>query len=192
MKAWSAQSALSARPVRRLAVTAALGLTASTLLGGCGFETRQQAAAVVNGHVIHEADVQETANQLKAAKFNTEESIVVTGLIAAPLLDDALASTGGFQPDASYASAIAAISNPTETTKAFVFAATVLQQQQIPPAVEAKYAAAVKSADVSVNPKFGSFVTTAGPVFFALGPATPSWIKPSAATSPAPTTTPAQ
>ncbi|MEO5744961.1 MAG: hypothetical protein ABIQ53_10290 [Terracoccus sp.] len=178
--------------MRRLAVTAALGLTASALLGGCGFQTRQQAAAVVNGNVIHEADVQETANQLKAAKFTTEESIVVTGLIAAPLLDDALASTGGRQPDASYASAIAAISNPTETTKAFVFAATMLQQERMPPAIQAKYAAAVKSADVSVNPKFGSFVTTAGPVFFALGPAAPSWIKPSAATSPAPTNPPPQ
>lgn len=192
MKAWSAQSALSARPVRRLAATAVLGLTASALLGGCGFETRQQAAAVVNGHVIHEADVQETANQLKAAKFNTQESIVVTGLIAAPLLDEALASTGGFQPDASYASAIAAISNPTETTKAFVFAATVLQQEQIPPAVAAKYAAAVKNADVSVNPKFGSFVKTAGPVFFAIGPANPSWIKPSASPNPGSSTAPAQ
>ena len=188
MKAWSAQSA---RPVRRVAVTATLGLAAVTLLGGCGFETRQQAAAVVNGHVIHEADVQETANQLKAAKFNTEENIVVTGLIAAPLLDDALASTGGFQPDAGYASAIAAISDPTETTKAFVFAATVLQQQQLPAGVEAKYEKAVKSADVSVNPKFGAFTTTAGPVFFALGPASPSWIKPSDAATPAPTTSPA-
>lgn len=174
--------------MRRLAVTATLGLAAVTLLGGCGFETRQQAAAVVNGQVIHEDDVQETANQLKAAKFTTEENIVVTGLIAAPLLDDALASTGGFQPDAAYASTIAAISDPTETTKAFVFAAVTLQEQQLAPAVEAKYQAAVKSADVSVNPKFGTFTLTAGPVFFALGSASPSWIKPSGAAGTAPTT----
>ncbi|MEO6999856.1 MAG: hypothetical protein ABI112_17410 [Terracoccus sp.] len=174
--------------MRHLAATAALGLVASTLLGGCGFETRQQAAAVVNGQVIHEADVQATANQLKAAKFTTAESIVVTGLIAAPLLKDALASAGGFQPDASYASAIAAIPNPTETTKSFVFAAVTLQGQPLPPAVEAKYQKAVKTADVSVNPKFGAFTPTAGPVFFAIGPANPSWIKPSDASSPAPTT----
>lgn len=174
--------------MRRLAATAALGLAASTLLGGCGFETRQQGAAVVNGHVIQEADVQATANQLKAAKFNTEESIVVTGLIAAPLLDEALASTGGFQPDAAYASAIAAIPNPTDTTKQFVMAATVLQQQQLPAGVEAKYEKAVKSADVSVNPKFGTFTTTAGPVFFALSPANPSWIKPGDAPTAEPTT----
>lgn len=185
MKAWSA---LSARPVRHFAATAALGLAASALLGGCGFETRQQAAAVVNGHVIHEADVQETANQLKAAKFTTAESIVVTGLIAAPLLTDALASTGGFQPDAAYASAIAAISDPTETTKSFVFAAVMLQGKPLAPAVEAKYQKAVENADVSVNPKFGVFTTTAAPVFFALGAASPSWIKPSIATSPAATT----
>lgn len=183
-----ARSALSARPVRRLAATAALLLAASTLLGGCGFETRQQGAAVVNGQVIAEADVQETANQLKAAKFQTAESIVVTGLIAAPLLKDALASTGGFQPDPAYAATIAAISDPTESTKAFVFAAVTLQGQPLPPAVEAKYQAAVKNADVSVNPKFGAFTTTAGPVFFALDAASPSWIKPSAATATAPAT----
>ena len=46
MKARSAQSA------KRAAVVGVAALGAVSLLGGCGFETRQQAAAVVNGEVI--------------------------------------------------------------------------------------------------------------------------------------------
>lgn len=157
-------------------------LAAAALLGGCGFETRQQAAAVVNGQVINESDVRVTADQLKAAKLTTKENIVVTGLIAAPLLRQAQAGAGGYAPDEAYATTIAAIARPTEATKAFVYAAVMLQNQKLPPAVVSKYEAAVKTADVSVNPKFGAFTASAqGPVFFQLGQASPNWIKSSPA-----------
>lgn len=174
----------SARSRRRAPATVAVAVAAlatTALLGGCGFETRQQAAAVVNGQVISESDVRETADQLKAAKLTTKEEIVVTGLIAAPLLTQAQAGAGGFAPDEAYASTIAQISNPTEATKAFVYTAVMLQNQKLSPAVESKYAAAVKKADVSVNPKFGAFRSGQAPVFFQLGAASPNWIKPNTA-----------
>ena len=79
---------LPARPTtagRRVAAALVAGASAVTLLGGCGFATRQQAAAVVNGHVIAEANVQETHDQLQAAKLDFSEDAIVMGLIAGPL-----------------------------------------------------------------------------------------------------------
>ena len=48
---------------------------------------RQQAAAVVNGEVISQDDVQTTYDQLRAAKYDFTENVVLTALIAAPLLE---------------------------------------------------------------------------------------------------------
>ena len=161
MKAWSAQSA------KRAAVVGVAALGAVSLLGGCGFETRQQAAAVVNGKVIHESDVRETFDQLKAAKLDFAENIVVTALVAAPLLKDAVATSGSWKPDATYASVISSIPDATDTTKEFVAAVALIQSQKMTPADVAAYRADLKKADITVNPKYGSVVQSdQGPVYF--------------------------
>ncbi len=147
MKAWSAQSA------KRAAVVGVATLGAVSLLGGCGFETRQQAAAVVNGKVIHESDVRETFDQLKAAKLDFAENIVVTALVAAPLLKDAVASSGSWKPDATYASVISSIPGATDTTKEFVAAVALIQSQKMTPADVAAYRADLKKADISGQPQ---------------------------------------
>ena len=184
MKAWSAQ------PARRAAVVGVVALGAASLLGGCGFETRQQAAAVVNGKVIHESDVRETFDQLKAAKLDFAENIVVTALVAAPLLKDAVAASGSWKPDETYASVISAIPGATDTTKEFVEAVALIQSQKMTPADVAAYRADLKKANISVNPKYGSVVPSdQGPVYFTLGQQTPNWVKPGA--NPAPATSPA-
>lgn len=181
MKAWSAQS------VKRAAVVGVATLGAVSLLGGCGFETRQQAAAVVNGKVIHESDVRETSDQLKAAKLDFAENIVVTALVAAPLLKDAVATSGSWKPDATYASVISSIPGATDTTKEFVAAVALIQSQKMTPADVAAYRADLQKADITVNPKYGSIVKSdQGPVYFTLGQQTPNWVKPE--TSPAPAT----
>jgi hypothetical protein len=191
VKAWSA------RPTRRVAVVGIAALGAVSLLGGCGFETRQQAAAVVNGKVIHESDVRETFDQLKAAKLDFAENIVVTALVAAPLLKDAVASSGSWKPDETYASVISSIPGATDTTKEFVAAVALIQSQKMTPADVAAYRADLKKANISVNPKYGSVVPSdQGPVYFTLGQQTPNWVKPAAnaapATAPAPAPAPAQ
>lgn len=184
MKAWSAQ------PARRVAVVGIAALGAVSLLGGCGFETRQQAAAVVNGEVIHESDVRETYDQLKAAKLDFAENIVVTALVAAPLLKDAVEKSGSWKPDETYASVISSIPDATDTTKEFVAAVALIQSQKMTPADVAAYRADLKKADISVNPKYGSVVPSAeGPVYFTIGQQTPNWVKPGG--NPAPATAPA-
>ncbi|GAA2743249.1 hypothetical protein GCM10009868_16290 [Terrabacter aerolatus] len=187
MKAWSAH------PAKRAAVVGVVALGAVSLLGGCGFETRQQAAAVVNGTVIHESDVRETFDQLKAAKLDFAENIVVTALVAAPLLKDAVSASGSWKPDETYASVISSIPGATDTTKEFVEAVALIQSQKMTPADVAAYRADLKKANISVNPKYGSIVQSdQGPVYFTLGQQTPNWVKPGANPAPAATPTPAQ
>jgi hypothetical protein len=178
--------ARSAQPAKRVAVVGVAALGAMALLGGCGFETRQQAAAVVNGEVIHEADVRKTFDQLKAAKLNFAENIVVTALVAAPLLKDAVAQSGSWKPDQTYASVISSIPDATDTTKEFVEAVALIQSQKMTPADVAAYRADLKKADITVNPRYGSVVPSEeGPVYFTIGQQTPNWVKPATNTAPA-------
>lgn len=180
MKAWSAH------PAKRAAAVGVVALGAVSLLGGCGFDTRQQAAAVVNGEVIHESDVRETFDQLKAAKLDFAENIVVTALVAAPLLKASVEKSGSWKPDETYASVISSIPGATPTTKEFVEAVALIQSQRMTPADVAAYRADLKKADISVNPKYGKVITSnEGPVYFTLGQTTPDWVKPEANSAPA-------
>ena len=180
MKAWSAQ------PAKRVAVVGIAALGAVSLLGGCGFETRQQAAAVVNDEMISQADVQKTYEQLQRAQLDFSQTIVVTALIAAPLLQEAVSRSGSWKPDETYASVISSIPDATDTTKEFVAAVALIQSQKMTPADVAAYRADLKKADISVNPKYGSVVQSAeGPVYFTIGQQTPNWVKPGGNTAPA-------
>ncbi|EWT01597.1 hypothetical protein N865_09950 [Intrasporangium oryzae NRRL B-24470] len=181
-----ASSALSAR---RLATTVVVGLSAVTLLSGCGFGARQQAAAIVNGEVISQAEVQQTAQQLHDAKLDFPENVVVTALIAAPLLQEAVAKSGSWQPDETYANAVAAIPGATDTTKEFISAVALIQSQRMTPADVATYRSELKSADISVNPRYGKVIhSNDGPVYFTVGQTTPNWIAPGTAPTATPTT----
>ena len=182
MKALSARvSARSGRSARRLVTATVAAFTAIALLGGCGFDTRQQAAAVVNGEVIHESDVQVTHDQLQAAKLDFSEQIVLTALIAAHLLQDAVSKSGSWKPDETSAAVLATIPDATETTKQFVEAVALIQSQKMTAADVAAYRANLKNAEISVNPKFGEVVKSdEGPVYFTLGQQTPNWVVPSA------------
>ena len=185
MKAPSPRQARRGPSVRRLATAAVAGATAVSLLGGCGFDTRQQAAAIVNGDVIHESDVQQTFEQLKAAKLDFAENIVVTALVAAPLLKETVEKSGSWKPDETYASVIASIPDATPTTKDFVAAVALIQSQKMTPADVSAYRADLKKAHISVNPKFGELIqSNEGPVYFTIGQTTPNWVKP--ATNPTP------
>ena len=170
-------TSVRARSARRVAATALVGLGAVSLLTGCGFETRQQGAAVVNGEVIHSDAVEETATQLREAEFNFPENIVVTALVASPLLQDAVSESGGWQPDATAANAIAAIPDATDTTKEFINTVALLQSGQMTDEDVARYRENLDRAEITVNPRYGSLVRSEEPpVFFTIGQQRPNWI----------------
>jgi hypothetical protein len=186
VKALPARPSRLARPPRRLVAAVVAGGVAVTLLGGCGFETRQSAAAVVNGETITQADVRTTYDQLQAAKYDFTENVVLTALIAAPLLEGAVAPSGGWKPDETYAQVITTIPDATQSTKDFVAAVSLIQSQTMTPAQVEAYRTDLDKADISVNPRFGEVVPSEdGPVYFSIGVSTPNWIK--SAATPAPT-----
>ncbi|WP_347352493.1 hypothetical protein [Intrasporangium sp.] len=173
MKALSGETGAA----KRLAVGTVAGVAAVSLLGACSTVTKQQAAAVVNGHVIRLSDVAETAKQLRAANLDFSEEIVVTALIAAPLLHETVAASGSWKPDATYANVVNAMPGATDTTKTFVSTVALLQSAQMTSADVAQYRTDLKQARISVNPRFGSFVPSdQGPVYFSLGQQAPDWI----------------
>ena len=168
VRAWSAQ---------RVAATALVAVSALSLLAGCGFETRQQGAAVVNGEVIHSDQVEETARQLRDAQFDFPENIVVTALVASPLLQDAVSESGGWQPDATAANAINAIPDATDTTKEFINTVALLQSGQMTDEDVARYRENLDTANITVNPRYGSLIRSEEPpVFFTIGQQRPNWI----------------
>ncbi|MDN5795509.1 MAG: hypothetical protein L0H79_07120 [Intrasporangium sp.] len=173
MKAWSGE----AGTVKRLAVGAVAGMAVVSLLGACTAVTHQQAAAVVNGQVIRLSEVEQTADQLRSANLDFSEQVVVTALIAAPLLAETVQASGSWKPDATYASVINAMPDATATTKAFVSTVALLQSAQMTSEDVAHYRSDLKQATIAVNPRFGTLVPTEqGPVYFTLGAATPNWI----------------
>jgi hypothetical protein len=162
---------------KRLATAAVAGVSVVALLGGCGFATRQQAAAIVNGEVINEDEVHTTTEQLNKAKLQFSEDIVVTALIAAPLLDAQVQKSGSWKPDDTYAAVVANIPGATDTTKEFVAALALLDSGKMTPADVAGYRQALKDADITVNPKYGRLVVSPEPpVYFSLGADQPNWI----------------
>ena len=169
---------MKARPgmsARRLATAAVAGATAVALLSGCGMQTRQQAAAIVNGTVIHQDEVRQAATQLSPLGFN--EQGVVLALIAAPLLMAQVEKSGSWQPDTTYASLLARISDPTPATKETLAAAALIESARMTEADVAGYRAALKDARITVSPRFGTVKKSdTGPLYFSLGASSPNWI----------------
>jgi hypothetical protein len=174
VKAWSALS------TKRLATAAVAGVSAVVLLSGCGFATRQQAAAIVNGDVIKSEDVQKTTEQLHTLKQfgQATEPVIVEALITARLLEPQIAKSGSWKPDELYASTIAQIPDATETTKDIVEYVALVQSQKVTEQDLAGLQAAVKSAHITVNPRYGSFHRTSEAPYFALTAQQPSWMEP--------------
>lgn len=180
---------LSARPAgtaRRIVVAATAGAAALSLLGGCGFAERQQAAAIVDGQTVTQDEVREAQEQLASVKFDLPQTEVLAGLIAAPLLDKALAPTGGLKPDSSYASIASSIPDISDATRRYLGAVTTVTGESMTAEQIEAYRKAIAAADVSVNPRFGAFEPSdKGPAYFQLGAKTPDWIKPEANPAPA-------
>lgn len=177
-----AMSAWSAHPAKRLATGTVAALTVVALLGGCGFATRQQAAAVVNGVQISESDVQTTVDQLHTLKQfgQVNDNVIVEALVTARLLKPQIEKSGDWKPDDAYASIIAQLPGATDMTKEIVEYVALLQSQKVTEKDIAGLQSAVNSAHITVNPKFGVFQRTTKPPFFDLAGPQPNWLKPTA------------
>jgi hypothetical protein len=86
-----------------------------------------------------------------------------------------------------YARIISLIPDATDTTKAFIRSAVLIESGQITPTLDASYTQALKKANVTINPKYGVMTPAADqPLHFALAPGQPNWILKSATPEPAP------
>lgn len=161
----------------RLATAAVVGVTGVALLSGCGMATRQQAAAIVNGQVIYEDEVDTTTQQLRDAGFQGTEDDVVTGLIASPLLKAQLNSAEAWKPDSQYAQIISSIPDASSQTQDFVAVLILVNAGALGPEQMQGYTSAVEEAKVTVNPKYGTFKRDPqSPLLFQLGSEDPSWV----------------
>jgi len=184
-------SSVRSRSSRRVAAAALIGLGAVTALAGCGFETRQQGAAVVNGHVIHEDQLQETTRQLRTLEEfkGVPESAIVEALVTQRLLEPALQKRGVWEPDQTYATLIARIPGATEMTKDLVEFIALSQSKAVTQADIDALQQEVKAANVTVNPRFGTFTRIDQSPFFTVDQKQPNWITVPAAATPAPNPT---
>lgn len=169
MKARSGMSA------GRLVAVAVAGVSALGLLSGCGMQIRQQAAAIVNGDVVHEDEVQSAAKQLAPAGLDQDNAVVL--LIAAPLVKEVSDTSGSWQPNPSYAALLAGIPDASQATKDTVATAALLSSETMTAADVQQYRKAFDAAHISLNPKYGEVKkTNDGPLYFTLGAAHPDWL----------------
>ncbi|MDN5791305.1 MAG: hypothetical protein L0H25_10615 [Micrococcales bacterium] len=159
-------------------MTAAIaGISALGLLSGCGMETRQQAAAIVNDEVIPQDAVQSAAEQLAPAGLDQDNAVVF--LIAAPLVKEVSDTSGRWQPNPSYAALLAGIPDASQATKDTVQTAALMTSDTMTPADVQAYRKALDTAQISLNPKYGEIKkTNDGPLYFTLGAAQPDWLAP--------------
>ena len=153
-------------------------LSATLALSACGSQA-PGAAAIVDGSTISDKDVQTVSlelNQLAQGQTKLTPSIVLLNLILAPYVLAEASRAGKTVPDAQARKVIAKVANPSPATMDFVrmqLAIPTLSQQS-----KTSILAKVAKADVSVNPRYGTFDAAK----IALVPATPDWIKTSAPT----------
>jgi hypothetical protein len=162
-----------------------LVLGATLALSACGAK-EAGAAAIVNGTVISDQDVQTVTSQLNTlsdVEQKLSSSDALLSLILAPYVL-AEAERAGKTVSASQArKVIDKVADPSPTTVEFV-----RMQLAVPQLDDAGRAAVVKEigkARITINPRYGTFDAKR----VALNPISPNWIK---ATAPTPATAPAQ
>ena len=178
MKALSARparpvrSARSARSPRRLAAALVAGATAVAFLGGCGFQTRQQAAAVVNGEVISQSDVQTTYEQLQTAQLRLHRERRAHRPHRGAPARERRRAVGRLEARRDLRAGHAAIPDATESTKDFVAAVSLIQSQTMTPAQMEAYRADLAEGRHLGEPPLrrDRAAPSEGPVYFSIGP----------------------
>ena len=156
-------------------------LSAALALSACGGAQQSDAAAIVDGKVIKDQDVQTVLSQLNAIspegqKLTSDNAVL--SLILAPYVLAEAKRVDKSVSDADARKVIAKVAKPAPVTVTFVQMQLALQGLE-----EASKAAIVQKigkAKITVNPRYGTFDATQ----IAIIPSSPNWIKPTA-TAPA-------
>lgn len=180
---------------RRVAVpaVAAAGLV---LLGGCGTVQKMNAVAVVDGQAVTADQLATATDQYNAfataaGQQTVEQTRILPYLVQARIIVPWAESTGGWKPDASYAQVLSRVPSPAPETKDLfeaIVVTTLVQQGGLSQSAQQSLQQAVQKADVTVNPRYGSYVPGLAP---AVAPLSPNWIK-AGSTPSAQATAPAQ
>jgi len=167
----------TSRSVCSTALATTLLLGAAPALSACGAAQEAGAAAIVNGTVISDQDVQTVAGQLNKISPEGQKLSSSNALLSLILAPYVLAEAKQVDKAVSVSDArkvIQKVADPAPKTIAFVQMQLALQGLD-----EASRAAVVKKigqAKITVNPRYGTFDATA----IAITPTAPNWIKASA------------
>jgi hypothetical protein len=161
------------------ALAVLLGL--SVALSACGAAQEAGAAAIVDGKVISEQDVQSVADQISAlspGEPKLSPSAALFNLIIAPYVIAEGKRAGKTVSDAEARKVVAGLADPLPKT------IELLQLKEVLPQLDQVSRNAVleqlRKTRITVNPRYGTFDAKQ----VALAPNSPNWIKPGA-TSPA-------
>lgn len=154
----------SVRPLAAVAAAAALALS------GCA---TADAAAIVNGRVISEEEAQEAVRQIKEAQPQAQIDTpqAVRALVIASFINDVTAKNGKGQSDSAAKAALGNVNEPARATLDLVKAS--MASEQLTPQENAEIRAQIAAADISVNPRYGTFNKDNA----EFTDAAPNWIK---------------
>ncbi len=153
-------------------------LGATLALSACGSQA-PGAAAIVDGSTISEKEVQTVSaelNTIAQGQTKLTPGIVLVNLILAPYVLAEASRTGKTVTDAEARKVIAKVPNPSPATMDFV--RMQLEIPNLSTASKTAILAKLAKADVSVNPRYGTFDRAK----IALLPSAPNWIKTSPST----------
>jgi hypothetical protein len=154
-------------------VAAAIGAAAAVAVAGCSGVGGTDTAAIVDGNVITEKEAQEAADQINEA-FQLQQPLTtgdtVASLITAPYVIDAASRSGHPQSEAAARQALSAIEDPSDATIELVRANAAFQS--LSPQDHEQILKQISEADLTVNPRYGTFDPSRGMV-----QTTPDWIK---------------
>ena len=156
-------------------VSSALLLGATMVLTSCGNQS-SDAAAIVNGTVIKDNDVQNVTQQLNASVQGEQQKLtsnnVVLSLILAPYVKAEAIRAGKSIPDTVVRKAIENVPSPSLSTVDFARMQIALQSLDQPS--KDRIVDALGKAEITINPRYGTF----DPKRIELVSNAPNWIKP--------------
>jgi len=164
--------------LRPMLTSIALVLSATLALSACGAAKEAGAAAVVNGTVIKDQDVQTVSGELNrispdAEKLSSSETLFL--MILTPyVLAEAKPAAKTLAADQARKVVSTTVTKPLPSTVSIVQMQLALQQ--FDDAAKAAVVNKIAKARISVNPRYGTFDASQ----VALIPNSPNWIKPSA------------
>jgi hypothetical protein len=164
------------RRVGRLSVAA--GLLALALTGCTTFQ-KGSTAAFVDGQPISTSEVAQVTQQYNdnlstSAQDRLQEPQTLGLLILAPFVLDQAKASGSWVPDERYNAALAKVPDASQGTKDLVGVSIALQPGVLSDADVTAIVAALKKADVQLDPRYGTFDPSTGGFL----PPNNNWIRP--------------